>query len=336
MKNATRLKFNAVTASIAQVNEVPSATESFNVTPSIAQKMVDKIQESSGFLKLINIIPVDEMSGEALALNSAQSIAKRTNTKTGAKRNPTDPTGLESNTYQLKKTDFDVALRYEKLDAWAKFKDFYARWQAFVNSAIALDLIKIGFNGTSAAEDTDIIANPLLQDVNIGWLEKIRTVAPSHHMKEVVAASNQVTIGTDGDYKNLDAMVQDAVSNLIDDVHQDATDLVVICGRTLLNDKNFAITSDASDNTNVLAGQVLIGQKQIGGLPAVRVPFFPDDAMLITSLNNLSIYYQESGKRRHIKDEPESDRVAEYQSSNDAYVVEDYGKTAFIENITIL
>ena len=44
---------------------------------------------------------------------------------------------------------------------------------------------------------------------------------------------NNVTIGATGTYKNLDSLVIDAVAELIDDVHQDATDLVVICGRSL-------------------------------------------------------------------------------------------------------
>ena len=106
--------------------------------------------------------------------------------------------------------------------------------------------------------------------------------------------------------------------------------------RQLLNDKNFPLVNDASYNTDTLAGQVLVSQKQIGGLPAVRVPFFPDDALLVTSLDNLSIYFQETGKRRQIVDNSSLDQVEEYQSSNDAYVIENYEKVGFVENIEIL
>ena len=80
----------------------------------------------------------------------------------------------------------------------------------------------------------------------------------------------------------------------------------------------------------------LLGQKQIGGLPAVRVPHFPDNALLITSLDNLSIYYQKDAKRRHIQEKPSKNRIEDYQSSNEAYVIEAYGKVAFVENIQIL
>ena len=65
----------------------------------------------------------------------------------------------------------------------------------------------------------------------------------------------------------------------------------------------------------------------------MRVPFFPAGKLLITRLDNLSIYWQEGARRRHLKDEPEYDRVADYQSSNDAYVVEDFGLVALVEKI---
>ncbi len=335
MQNLTREKYTATVEKIALANNIADPSKKFSVEPSIAQKMVEAVQQSSEFLKKINIQPVGELEGEAIGLNQGSTIAGRTNTKGGTPRKPVDPTGLESNKYKCAKTDFDVALRYEKMDAWARFPDFYAKWKAFVERAIALDMIMIGWNGKSVAVTTDRNANPLLQDVNIGWLEKIRTAAPAHHMKEVVAGSGKVVVGPTGDYKNLDAVVTDVVNNLISEIHQDDTDLVVICGRQLLNDKNFPLVNNSKDNTDTLAGQILLSQKQIGGLPAVRVPFFPEDAFLVTSFDNLSIYFQETGKRRQVTDNSSMDQVEEYQSSNDAYVIETYDKVAFVENIQI-
>ncbi|MDU7561395.1 MAG: phage major capsid protein, P2 family [Acinetobacter baumannii] len=337
MQKLTREKFSYTVGKIAEANNVADPSKKFTVEPSVAQKMKNAIQQSVAFLKQINVVLVPEMKGEAIGLTQGQTIASRTNTKTGTIRKAVDPTGLESNPYECVQTNFDVALRYEKLDAWAQFPEFYAKWQAFVNRVIALDMIMIGWNGTSVAVTTDRTAYPLLQDVNIGWLEKIRTKAPEHHMKQTEGGvkANAVVIGATGDFKNLDALVVDVVSNLIDEVHQDDTDLVVICGRQLLSDKNFPLVNDSKDNADTLAGQVLLSQKQIGGLPAARVPFFPDNALLVTSLDNLSIYQQESAKRRSVEDNASLDQVEDRQSSNDAYVVETYGKVAFVENIEI-
>ena len=75
--------------------------------------------------------------------------------------------------------------------------------------------------------------------------------------------------------------------------------------------------------------------KKIGGKKAVAVPFFPANALLITSLDNLSIYAQEGTRRRQIKDEPALDQIEDYQSVNEAYVVEDYGRSALVENIVM-
>ena len=39
-------------------------------------------------------------------------------------------------------------------------------------------------------------------------------------------------------------------------------------------------------------------------------------------------------RRRYLKEEPEWNRISNYESSNDAYVVEDYGLGCLLENIT--
>ena len=75
--------------------------------------------------------------------------------------------------------------------------------------------------------------------------------------------------------------------------------------------------------------------KRFGGLQAVAVPFFPANAILITSLSNLSIYYQDSARRRNLLDNPKRDRIENYESSNDAFVVEEYGACALVKNIEL-
>jgi len=138
------------------------------------------------------------------------------------------------------------------------------------------------------------------------------------------------------DYVNLDALVIDAIE-LLDEWQRDSTDLVVIVGRDLVHDKYFPMINNAGDKATEQEARdrILRSDKQIGGLPAVRVPFFPARALLITSLDNLSIYEQEETRRRQLKDESEYNRMANYESANVAYVVEDYGKSALVENIVL-
>ncbi|WP_313226283.1 phage major capsid protein, P2 family [Stutzerimonas chloritidismutans] len=333
MRNETRKLFNGYLQQVAKLNGVDNATEKFNVTPTVQQKLETAIQEASGLLKSINIIGVEQQEGEALLLGVNGPIASRTNTKSGGRRNPADRSDLSKDTYTCKQTNFDSAFPYALIDAWAKFPDFQVRLSGSITERQALDRIMIGFNGTSAAATSDIAANPLLQDVNIGWLQKIRTGAADRVLDEVVDASGKVTVGATGDYKTLDGVVFDAVQ-MLDPWHRSHPNLVVMVSRDLLHDKLLAaVEKGAASNQEENAADQIVTKARLGGLPIVDAPFFPAGTVLVTTLSNLSIYFQEGARRRHVKDEPEYDRIADYQSSNDAYVIEDFGLVALVENI---
>ncbi|UYL85507.1 major capsid protein, P2 family [Acidovorax phage Alfacinha1] len=331
MKNSTRLLFNGYLQDQATLNGVSSVGEKFNVAPSIQQKLENRIQESSAFLQAVNIVPVDEMQGAKLGLGTDGPIASRTDTTT-KDRVTRDASGLEGRGYQCVQTNYDTHIRYSKLDMWAKFKDFQLRIARAIQQQCALDRIMVGFNGVSAAANTDRVVNPLLQDVNVGWLQKLRDEAPSRVIASGKAAG-KVQVGATGDYKTLDGLVYDAHKSLLDPWHAAAGDLVAIVGRGLMHDKLFPLVDDQKAPTEMLAADIVRSQMRLGGLSAITVPFVPEGAVLITSLSNLSIYYQDGGRRRHVLDNPRRDQIETYESSNDAFVVEDLGKACLIEHI---
>ena len=332
MKNDTRLAYNEYLAQQVKLNAVPSATEAFNVAPSVQQRLETKIQESSAFLKRINIIGVRDMQGEKLGLGISGTIAGRTDTSGTGERATQDATTLSNQLYACKQTNYDTHIRYATLDAWAKFPDFQARVRDVVLQRCALDRMLIGFNGTSAAATTNRAANPLLQDVNIGWLSQIATNAAARVMAQG-AVANKVTYGVGADYKNLDAVVYDAYHSLLDPWFVDDPQLVAIVGRDLLHDKLFPLVEDNNAPTERLAADIVISQRRLGGLQAVAVPYFPAGTLLVTRFDNLSIYYQDSARRRAVIDKPSRDRIEFYESSNDAFVIEDYGQCAVVKNI---
>ena len=334
MQNPTRLKFNAYVAAIAALNGVASATEAFTIAPSVQQTLETKVQESSAFLSAINMIGVREMQGAKLGLGTNGTIASRTNTA-NADRVPRDVSAIDGTGYQCYKTDFDTAIPYALLDAWAKFPDFQTRLRDVIVKQQALDRLMIGFNGVTAAADTNRALNPLLQDVNIGWLQILRTQAPTRVMDHGAAAGT-ITVGANGDYTNLDALVYDAYQTMVDPWHREAPGLVAIVGRGLMHDKLFPLVSDQSAPTEQLAADIVRSQRRLGGLPGISAPFMPANTVLVTSLDNLSIYWQESARRRHVIDNPRRDRIENFESSNDAYVVEDFGKCVLIEKIDLL
>ena len=335
MRAETRLAYNEYMERVEELNGCNPANK-FTVDPSVQQTLETKIQESSAFLGMINVSPVDELSGEKLGLGVTGTVAGRTDTSGAGRRVPIDPTGMDEVGYTLKQTNFDVALKYGKLDMWAKFPDFQTRWGNAIIERCALDRIMIGFNGTSAAATTNRVANPLLQDVNIGWLQDMRVNNAARVMDEAVAASGVINVGAGGDYANLDALVMDAIQSLLPSWMRERTDLVAICGGDLLHDKYFEKVNQDQKPTEELALQVILASKRLGGKQAMVVPYFPANSLMVTPLKNLSIYYQDGKRRRHIREEPDADQVADYNSSNEGYVIEDYEAALLLENIEIL
>ena len=334
MRNTTRKLYTAMLAHIAQLNGVDDATSKFSVDPSVQQTMETRIQESSDFLRQINVVGVTEQQGEKLGLGVGGPIASTTNTAV-QDRATKDPTDMDQQGYICTQTNFDTHLTYGKIDAWAKFPDFQTRVRDAIIRRQALDRIMIGFNGTSRAATSNLVANPLLQDVNKGWLQKYREFATARVLAEGANAGEiRVGAAAGGDYKNLDALVMDAVASLVEPWYQEDTQLVAILGRDLLHDKYFPLVNTANAPTEQLALDTLVSQKRVGGLQAVRAPSMLANAVFITRLDNLSIYYQEGGRRRAIVDNAKRDRIENYESSNDAYVVEDYGCGCLIENVT--
>ncbi len=325
----------------AQLNNVSVETvgKRYSVTPEVHQRMEAASKESTEFTKKINIIGVNDQEGEKIMVNTTGPIA-RTNTSSDGtqRRNPLSVHDLAATRYRCEQVNYDTYISYPQLDAWSGQPNFRALVNAQIVRQIALDRIMIGFNGTSHALTSNFTSNQLLQDVNIGWLQHIRTKAAVRVMTGVTLTARDMDNKAihKGKYDNADALVQDAHSSLLDEWHKDAPDLVVILGRDLFNSLRLPMInalSGTNPNTELMAGQLIISSRMIGGLPVYLAPFFPKDALLITSFNNLSIYYQRGSLRRLIREEPEYNRIATYQSINDAYVVEDFGKCALIEGL---
>ncbi|CAI1614463.1 phage major capsid protein, P2 family [Serratia entomophila] len=343
MRKQTRLKFNAFLSRVAELNGVDTGDldKKFSVEPSVTQTIMTRVQDSSAFLTRINIVPVAEMKAEKVGLGVNGSIASTTDTTGGDERETADFATLDAEGYFCQQVNYDFHIRYNTIDLWARYQDFQARLRDAIVKRQSLDRMMIGFNGTHRAKTSNRIKFPLLQDIAPGWLQKYRDNAPTRVMRNVTAEdgtvlSETIRVGIDGDYVTLDALVMDATNTLIAPWYQEDPELVVICGRQLLADKYFPLVNQEQPNSESLAADLIISQKRIGNLPAVRVPFFPANALMITRLDNLSIYWQEDTHRRHMVENSKRDRIENYESINEDYVVEDYACGALVENIVLL
>lgn len=326
MNNKTRELLREWLNSTAKSNSVESVMASYAVTPEEAERLTERLRESTEMLGLINILPTSEVEGVAGSLTAGGSLAKRT-----APNHTREPRNfsVDGVPYECHRTEYDAAVPYSLLDRWAtaRFPEFKQRLEAALLAQQGLDMLTVGFNGTTAAAVTDSTANPLLQDVNIGWLQKLRESAPER-------VKTSVTIGAAGDYSTLDELVYDAIQ-LLAPCHRKRPGNVVMIDRDLLHTKLLANAKTAEESS--LAQLVLtriLASNQIAGLPIFDAPGFPAGKVLVTSLSNLSIYVQ--GQRRFIKEQPRLNRLYSYSAQSEAYVVEDDSRCGLIEGIEFL
>lgn len=341
MRPETRLIFNNYMQQLSQLNGGVDVATKFAAVPSVEQALEKHIQESSAFLQMVNSYGVDQQKGDKVGMSVASTIAGRTDT-TGADRATADVHDTDSRTYDCAQTNFDTHLRYATLDAWAKFPEFQTLLRDMILRQQALDRIMIGWNGTSAAATTDRGANPLLQDVNIGWLTKLQTEAAARYMTQG-AVADEVRVGADAgnDYANFDELVFDMRRNLLGAWHTQDNSFHVMTTGDLVDEKYFPLIKTHADQpTEARALDLMLSNRRMGGLQVAEVPYFPSRTLFITKLgnsndSNLSIYHQDGTRRRHIEDNPKRDRVENYESVNEAYVIEDLTASCAVVNIKL-
>lgn len=341
MHSQTRQLINAYFTQVAKANGVASVAEKFAATPAVEQQLEKEIQESDDFLGMVGFYGVDNQSGQKIGLLSNSSIAARTNTSGEGERVPTNPTDSGARGYKCEQTNYDTALRYDLLDAWRHRPEFQTIIREIIIRQQALDRITIGWNGESVAADTDRNANPLLQDVNIGWLKKLEIEASTRFMTEGSTA-NQVRVGSGAgaDYANLDELIHDVRGNLLGTWHKRDNRFKVITASDVSDEKFLPmVAAHANTPTEANAMDAILAARRLGGLGVVEPPNFPERTLMVTLLgannmgSNLSIYTQNGSRRRNIVDNPKKDQIEDFQSVNEAYVIEDLTGCAAVKNI---
>lgn len=334
LSNAARLQLDQHFANTAKAFDVPAgnpqAGQNYAATPTVAQSIYNKIiEDGNSFLSSISVLPVTELKGEKVGMSLSGRVTSRTDTSGNGERIPKHLDQTDAKGYELFPTEFDVALKYAKIDMWAKFPDFAARYMGLVRQAIGNDMLQVGWTGTSVAADTDLVANPLLQDVNKGWLQLIREF--NGGSQYLLGAAGSVTLGG-ASFKNLDVLAK-AAKEMLPVYFRERDDLVLLVGSDVLSyqdDTYFELNGNTPTEKAALSGRIT---RAYASLPTVVPPFFPQSALLITPLSNVSIYYQDSSVRRLHKDKPEKNEVQDFNSVNQGYVVEEEEMTAFIEGI---
>ncbi len=333
MRRETRQLYNQMLGYMAESYEVTDTREQFTATEPMAQSFNDAVQESSAFLQQISVIPVVDILGELVILTVPSSVAKRTNVSDDNPRKPQIIGGMTDRKYECKLTEFDVGISYALMDTWARYGNLHTRYMPAIYKRIALDRIMIGWHGNDAAAETDRETYTKLEDVNKGWLYDLKTNLPGHYYlgENTVEEGDPVyelQIGETGEYQNINQLVY-SVGSLIEDKDRTGNEVAIIGRGFVAKDMNKILAKHAETPSEMIHFDIL--SKSYGGYKSVMVPNFPEYGLLVTDPKNLQIYYQLSSMRRQSKDQPEYNRVVDFISQNEAYMIGELAAAAAIE-----
>lgn len=323
-----RQHFNYFIHAVARYYNVdPNALlrgEDFSLTVPQAALLGENIQQRSDFLKQINMLQVTDIKGYKLFGATETPI-------TGRKAEGRHLATLShtEGKYELAETDSGIVVPWKIFDQFARLNNgekLAEKYSEFVQNQIALDMLQVGFHGTSVAENTSASD---LSDVNIGWLQQLKTG------KAANVLSKHNIYGAGDDWATLDDLALELKQGL-DYRHQNRTDLVFLVGADLANAEARYITKEAKLKPTervALGSNNLMGS--FGGMQAITPPNFPAKSAVVTTLSNLSIYTQQDSVRRRFESNQDKKGVIDSYYRNEGYVVEDLGLMTMAENLTI-
>lgn len=294
----------------------------FSSSHAFILEMEKSIQNRSRLLSHINIKATKNTNGKADFFDISQPIASKTDTN----RFPRTAKGVfNPSNYQCEYTNYDIALPYALIDSWVNNsktqEDFNRQAKAVIERRIALDRTMVAFNGIAREKQSDLGKYPRLEDINIGWLETIRRYAPGKIME-------RMRFGQGETHRSLGHLLRHAAKTLLQKGMQDDPLLVAIIGADLLPNP----IEKASQEDGRLPDLIFHQQRQ-GGMQAASAAFFPADSVLITRLDNLSLYFNANSYRAHYAAEPEKNQTSFYQETAEAFVIENLNACALLEEV---
>lgn len=319
--------YNAFIQAIAQHYNVPFAEvrlgEEFSLEAPKAALLGSNIQQSSDFLKEINMAQVTDLKGLKLWGATEKGITGRKPSERHIATLNHTQTG-----YELARTDSGILVPWDMFDQFARFGDkLPVLYAEFFNKQVALDMLQVGWHGKSVAPTT---SQDDLSDVNKGWLALLKEQKSANVYTG--NSSHKINLyGTDAEFANLDELALDLKQGL-DLRHQNRTDLVFLVGADLVNVESKYI-SKASKLT--ATERAALGSHNLvntfAGMRAITPPNFPAKGAAVTTLSNLSIYTQSSSVRRRFESNQDKMGIITSYYRNEGYVVEDTGLMTAIE-----
>ena len=296
---------------LAQEFGVPNVAKQFSLSKPMDIRLREAIMFSHEFLRQITCNDVDQLTGQVIVTGTSQLLTGRREGGRFVRK-----LGVDGNIYTLKETDSCAALDWATLSVWANSGDegqFFRMMQDFMDKQFALDMLRVGFNGTHAAKTTDPDKYPNGEYVNKGWHQ----IAKEWNGGAQVLTT-PVTLGVGGTYATLDAMASDLVNHLPIECRNDP-EVVILVGSDLLAAEQFRLYGKADTPTENLAAAQL--DTIVAGKKAIVPPYMPGMRIVATTLKNLHLYTQRGTRKRAAEDVQDRKQFENKYWRNEGYAL---------------
>jgi P2 family phage major capsid protein len=330
-------KYSVLRQMVAASNGLPDdfsrqSRMDFALTPDVEALLNHDATLQSGFLNMCNVEPRKQLKGNSLRIGPQRLNTRTNDTQNGDPRRPGTPTAWAENEYELVSAHSDFKIHDRDRDTWSQFPNFAEMYRQSYMDGINDDRLIVGFHGTSHVVTSDITTNPMMQDVNVGWFELLKTRNPANFITEGGTATEiRIATGTNDDYANLDECISDLRSSI--PVHR-RKNLIAVVGSSIIaaaQGKLYKSQGLVPTEKERIMNQQVIGM--YGGLITVEADFFPDNAIMVTALkmpgyntatrSNLSIFYQEGSWRRVLEYKAEIESLVDWNARMEGYHIED-------------
>lgn len=286
LNTQTRILLTKYAQMLAKGSNASNGREMFSLLPPHEQILRGQIMHSDEFLQLITMLVVQQVKGQVVSTGNPQLFTGRV--KDGRFNRQM---GVDGNQYELYETDSGSYLPYNTLTTWGNVgseNEFFERIQNFSNRSFALDMLRVGFNGTHVATDnSDPEKYPMGEDVNKGWHQIVKDRTPNQIITDVPIFDR---VSANADAHSLDALVADLIHGTIREEFRNHPDLVVLVGSDLLAADVVSMLNKVDRPTEKVAAQLI--NREIAGKKAYTPPFFPSDRITVTTTENLHLYTQ--------------------------------------------
>lgn len=266
------------------------SSESFTISEPSENLLRVALLESDWLVNKLSLIDVNTERGDSInlgdnTLHTGRAIAGRFNKTVDMQGTP----------YILEETDTCCSLTYDQMSLIMNSgsgddEHFTKTMSELFSRSVSLDMLRVGFNGQFFGYPTNPAKFPKGQDVNTGW----HTIAKTFNNGSQVI-TDPIKLGENGDFPNLDSLVNYLIIKKIPEEYREDPRLVVLVGAELAALYRTRLFTGSNNATDIQANQNFLST--VAGHFAMIPPFMPGRRITVTTLDNLHIYTQKGSRR---------------------------------------